>query len=92
MIASTHTHFPEISHCLSLCLPVCLSLLVRTVEAKGYRNHVSAGGEGAAFQRDVGGREPRRGGLSAGPTFLQVTLQPGAAWGGVHHERCPAGR
>lgn len=42
-----------------LSLPVCLSLLVRFVEAERYRDHVSVGGEGAALQGDVGGPESR---------------------------------
>lgn len=74
------------------CFPHHLSLLVRSVEAEGLGDHVSAGGEGATLQRDVGGLESRRGGLPAGRTFLQVRLQPGAAPGGVCHEGCPAGR
>ncbi|MEQ2196602.1 hypothetical protein XENOCAPTIV_005125 [Xenoophorus captivus] len=73
--------------------PLHLSVSVaRYVEAERYGDYVSVGGEGAALQGDVGGLEPWRRGLQAGRALLQVSLQPGAASGGVHHERCPAGR
>lgn len=51
---------------LPLSLSVCLSLLVRFVKAERHRDHVITGGEGAALQGDVGGLEPRGGGLPAG--------------------------
>lgn len=68
------------------------SLLLRSVEAEGLGDHVSAGGEDSALQRDVGGLQSRRGGVPAGRTSLQVSLQPRAAQGGVCDEGCPAGR
>lgn len=51
-----------------------LTRLARSVETEGCRDPVSAGGEGAAVQGDVGRREPSRGGLPADRTFLQVGL------------------
>lgn len=65
---------------------LALPLPFRPAEAEGLRNHVSAGGEGAALQGDVGGHEPPRGHLPAGGVLLQVSLGPGAAQGGVGAE------
>lgn len=75
-----------------LFFKISFSLLPRSVEAEGHRDPVSAGGEGAALQGDVGASEPRRGGLPAGSAFLQVGLQSGAPQGGLHHVGRPAGR
>lgn len=59
-----HKMFSSLSVSLSPSLP--LPLLARSIEAEGHRDHVSAGGEGATLQGDVGGLEYGRGGLPAG--------------------------